>query len=100
MGETVEYSGHATGFKSVAEKEEFHALAEEFQDAEADSMNDGVYFYVQSGWRGGAMSCEEIVARHFSDWLEDHPNVTLQTDVRYVEHAPYDSFQLGAGGEQ
>jgi len=97
MSELVSYFIQAKGFKDDKEKEEFKELARKFENEveiyewQTDKI---VEVEVAHGWRGGGMSCEEIVREHFREWLKKHKHVKLYVEITYLEHAPTESFEI------
>lgn len=87
MGETVEYDVCASGFKSEAERRSFKSVCEQFQTGDFEEEPDGCIRYVTDGWRGGGMTCEELLRQAFSDWLSEHPHISVTFYCQYPDAA-------------
>ena len=93
MSEMVGYYIMANGFKDKKEKEEYIELAKDFQGAEVrEDNNNNVIAEVLNGWRGGGLSCKEILQEHFGEWLREHPHILFHAEVSYLEHCPIEKF--------
>lgn len=97
MSETIDYWGNITGFKKE-EKQEILDWCAEFQDSETDSYPDEINFSVGSGWRGGGMSCQEIIESHFDELVKKKPHLKIEVYCKYVEHAPCEKITITKDG--
>lgn len=96
MSETIYYYGEVRGY-APEDSEEMTALIIDFNDAEVDEADDNklMTFSAPNGWRGGGMSCEEIIISHFGEFLRKHPKVRMKVYFTYIDQAPTDSIDLG-----
>lgn len=92
MSEMVGYYIEVKGFKNEQEKEDFVKLAKNFQNAEVEEYENTIIVDVPQGWRGGGLSCKEILQEHFGEWLNNHPHIKFNATVRYLEHCPTEEF--------
>ena len=92
MSEMIYYLIRAKGFKSEEEKEKFIELGKSFYDSEVYKDENEVLLSAENGWRGGGLSCKEIIANHFSSWLKSHPYIEFEAIARYIEECPEEVF--------
>lgn len=96
MSEMIYYSGHMAGVK----RHEWNEVIDhvfKFQNAQLDTQDEKkgyISFHVDDGWRGGGLSCEEIINEHFKEFCEKHPHIDLRVTAQYVEHAPMEEFKF------
>lgn len=95
MSEVIDYYGYIRNFKAE-EKEELKELVLTFQrDIEIFDLDPKTLeFSVDGGWRGGGLSCEEIVAEHFGEYCEKHPYIEIEIIATYIEHAPSQTIMV------
>ena len=87
MSEAVDYSVVAEGFKDGREAQEFVRLCEaHWNDCDA-VVEKGlkVEVFQDNGWRGGGLSCEDILRGAFGEWLKEHGHVRATFRCRYPE---------------
>ena len=97
MSERIEYWITATGIKGETQQLEFDTLSAEFGEYEDETCDkkEEIILCFKDSWRGGGLSCEEVIGRHYGDWLDQNPEVKLEVTAYYLEHIPSDTFNLG-----
>jgi len=93
MSEMIDYYGIVRKFKEKDVKE-LRELISQFQDADVTICEMEITFSVPNGWRGGGLSCEEIVKEHFGEFCEKHPHIELEVIANYVEHSPSETITI------
>jgi hypothetical protein len=96
MGETIEYWLEAE-FDTVEAAEKFareKRIQEFFQQVELSGNT--VKCSDPHGWRGGGLSCREILQQEIGEALHKHRNhiTEFRCTALYTERAPWDSFEL------
>lgn len=104
MGERIDYCGEIYELANQEEAQEVETiilnsdlLSKADTHIEDDHKKNGkkfLWFDLIGGWRGGGMSCKELLREVFGLWPKDHPHVKLELWATYVENAPSENITI------